>query len=803
MKTARQSIRATTQQFTEIDTVVDDVIFFQGHNACLVIEVNAINFSFLSSEEQDSTIEAFASLLNSLSFPIQILVATKKLDMASYLNRLKNEEINTHNQMLKKQINLYRSFVQELIKVKTVLDKNFYVCLSFSELEEGIVQLSSMVGSKQNKSDFYTKARAALRSKAESIYSQLGRLGLKANTLEKDELIKLFHDIYNPGSSYSNDLAQKQEDDKTQNRKPQSVPDTVAPSSVEVDFHFIRIGESFYRTFFSAGYPRFVSADWLKPLIDFDHSMNISMFIYPTYAADVLSDLRRKIAEMEATAASQMEKGLNVDPKLNATLEDALAIQDELARGVERFFEFSLYITLYSDDLNDLKRGSDKLLTTLNSILILAKTATLQMDDGFKSTIPMASDRLFITRNMDTTSLALAFPFTSAVLTQDHGVMYGVNQQNGSLVVFDRFSLENANQVVLGKAGSGKSYFTKLEAIRQLMFGTEVIIIDPEGEYEKLANAAGGDVFSFTPSASLKMNPFDLSGFYEEGENELGLKILSLQGLLKIIMGQLDPSHDAILDRALMQTYGQKGITVDPATQKREPPLMEDLYKVLIGMEDDNAKELAFRLEKFIKGSLSGIFNQQSQVTITNPLTVFSVKTLEEELRPLVMHIILDFVWTRVKKQLKKRLLIIDEAWYLMRHEDSASFVYSIAKRSRKRYLGLTTTTQDVQDFLSTDYGKAVLSNSSMQVLLKQSPSEIDMMTKLFYLSGGEKQMLLSANIGEGLFSAGQNRVAIKIVAAPFEHNLITTNPQEILGQNQQAVSSLPIKTPPPQSPNP
>jgi len=582
-----------------------------------------------------------------------------------------------------------------------------------------------------------------------------------------------------------------------------SLTDIIAPSSVEVDFHFIRVGEKFYKTVFVVGYPRYVSPNWLQPLIDFDHSMNISMFIYPTSSPDVLSDLRRKIAEMEATISSQVEEGQLIDPKVKASLDDALSVQEELAKGVERFFQYSLYITLSAENVKELDEASKRLSTTLGSILMLSKTSTLQMEDGFKSSIPLGQDRLFITRNMDTTSLASTFPFTSAMLAQDKGVMYGINEQNGSLIIFDRFSLENANEVVLGKSGAGKSYLIKLEAIRQFMFGTEVIIIDPEGEYEALAKTLGGEHVSFTASDPVRINPFDMSGLYEEGENELGLKILSLHGLLRIIMGDLDASHDAILDRALVETYRQKGITADPTTQKKQPPLMEDLYKVLLGMEDPSAGELALRLEKFIKGSLSGIFNQQSNFDLKNLLTVFNIKALEEELRPVAMHIVLDFVWTRIRKTLKKRLLILDEAWYIMKYPDSASFVYSIAKRSRKYYLALTTATQDVQDFLSTDYGKAILSNSSIQMLLKQSPSEVDLVSQTFYLSQGEKELLLSADIGEGLFFAGQSHVAMKVIAAPFEHTMITSNPQEILKMQEeetaervQSMAETPVEQP-------
>lgn len=591
-----------------------------------------------------------------------------------------------------------------------------------------------------------------------------------------------------------------------------SLVDLISPPSVEVDFKYIRVGEKFCATLFVVGYPRYVSPSWLQPIVDYDHTLDISMFIYPTSINDVLEDLKRKVGEMEATIASDAESGKPIDPRIEAALEDALGLQEELAKGIERFFQFSFYLTLTSETLEDLKQATKQLQTTLSSLLLTSKPATLQMEEGFKSTLPISQDRLFIARNMDTTSLASTFPFTSAMLTQNKGVMYGINQQNGSLIVFDRFSLENANEVVLGKSGAGKSYLIKLEIMRQFMLGTEVIVVDPEGEYETLAQTLGGEVVSFSSNDPVKINPFDLSQLYEPGENELGLKILSLHGLLKIIMGALNAEQDAILDKALIETYRQKGITPDPATQNKEAPLLEDLYKTLMGYEDPKARDLGLHLEKFIQGSAAGIFNQKSNFDITNPLTVFNIKQLEDELRPIGMHIILDFVWTKVKKSLKKRLLILDEAWYMMKYEDSASFVYSIAKRARKYYLGLTTATQDVEDFLKTDYGKAVLTNSSIQVLLKQGTAEVDLATEIFYLSEGEKELLLTADIGEGLFFAGQNHVAMKVIAAPFEHDLITSNPEEVLNKQQvdaqilaSQLNSIPQVQPvqPPYAPEP
>lgn len=584
--------------------------------------------------------------------------------------------------------------------------------------------------------------------------------------------------------------SQKNEDIENLEKGLVSVQDIIAPGAIEVDFNHLKIGNKYFRTLFIAGYPRFVSANWLSPLINFDHSLDIAMYIYPIEGKGVLDELRRKIAEMEAELQITAEKGRLPDPATVAKLEDARQLQEQLVRGAERFFQFGLYITIPADSLEELNQISKQVIATLGSLMIISKHATLQMEEGFKTTIPTCIDKLMITRNMDTTSLATTFPFTTSELTANEGIMYGINEHNGSLVVFDRFTLENANSVVFGKSGCGKSYLIKLEALRSLMFGTEIIIIDPEAEYKALAEAVGGEYITFGFSSKAKINPFDLSAIYEESENELGLKILSLHSLFKVIMGELTPSEEAILDRALVQTYKMKGITPDPATQKNEPPLMEDLYKVLIGMEQPEATSLASRLEKFVKGSFVGIFDQPSNVDISNPFTVFSIRELEEALRPIAMFIILDYIWTKIKREMKKRILIVDEAWYLMKYPDSANFLYSIAKRARKYYLGLTTITQDVEDFLASDYGKAIVTNSSIQILMKQSPAAIDKVGQVFYLSEGEKHLLLSADIGEGLFFAGANHVAIRVVASPEEHRLITTKPEEILAKDQKEKES-------------
>jgi len=560
------------------------------------------------------------------------------------------------------------------------------------------------------------------------------------------------------------------------------VKDIIAPPAIQIDFNQLQIGNRYFRTFFATGFPRWVGANWLSPLINFDKPMTISTFYYPTDSSMVLQRLKRKIAEFQATMNLDLEAGKLPDPNIKVALRDAEELQDQIASGNEKFFHFALYITVRATNLKELEEISRNVESTLSALGVILKVASLQQEQGFVSTLPLGIDKIYLTRNMDSTSLATTFPFVSSELTMEDGIMYGVNKHNKSLIIFDRFQMPNPNMVVFATSGAGKSYFVKLEAMRSLMLGTHIIIIDPEKEYEKLTAAIGGEYISFTQDGAAKLNPFELSGIYEKDEDELRFKILFLQGLIRIMAGgTLTPVESAILDRALILTYKEKGITPDPTTQHRDAPLLEDLYKILNSMAEDEAHTLSSKIERYVKGSASGIFDQRTNVEIDNTFTVFSIRDLSDELRPIAMYMMLDYIWTRIKKDKRQRILIIDEAWWMMQYPDAARFVYSIAKRSRKYGLGLTTITQDVNDFLSSDYGKAVVNNSSIQLLLKQNPAAVDQIQKVFYLSQGEKDFLLSAGIGEGLFFADYNHVAIQILASENEHNLITTNLKEIL----------------------
>lgn len=564
------------------------------------------------------------------------------------------------------------------------------------------------------------------------------------------------------------------------------VKDIIAPSAIEVNFNSLTIGHKFFRSYFVVDYPATVFPNWLQPIINFEYPIDISTFYYPEDTTAMLRILKRRIAEFQASMNLETQSGKQPDPVTRKKLEDALNLQAQLAGGYEKFFQYGLYFTIHADSMEELEKIAQNLESTAATIGIKMKVATLQQEECFQSCIPYGLDKIRMMRNVDTTAIATTFPFVSSELTMEKGVLYGLNLHNSSLIIFDRFSLPNANAVVLATSGSGKSYAVKLEAVRSLMLGVDVIIIDPEMEFDRLCKAVGGEYISFSQDGAQKLNPFELTGLFDDNEDELRFKIRSVAGLIRMMLGGVITGEEgAILDRALILTYSEKGITPDKSTHRNEPPLLEDLYKVLNAMSEEEAHSIARRIERFIKGSAAGVFDQRSTIDINNTFTVFSIRDLTPDLRPMAMYTMLDFIWTRIKKDKRKRLLIIDEAWIMMQYEDAAYFVYQIAKRARKYGLGLTTITQDVDDFLKSDFGKAIVNNASMQILLKQSPSAIDKLKRVFYLTEGEKSFLLSAGIGQGIFFAGANHVAIQIVASENEHNLITTNPEDLakLGQ--------------------
>ncbi|MFA5792943.1 MAG: DUF87 domain-containing protein [Candidatus Gracilibacteria bacterium] len=570
-----------------------------------------------------------------------------------------------------------------------------------------------------------------------------------------------------------------------------SIRDLIAPSSFEAGYDHLKIDGFFTQTFFVYTYPRYIDANWLSPVVNYDVTMDVTQFIYPISSEDIMKVLRTKVAQLQSSIRMATEKGNVRDPALETALEDAEQLRTELQRGQEKFFQFGLYFTLYAVNEEELRKASKELQSLLAGKMVLSKRADLQMERGFNSTIPICLDELAVQRNMNTSPLSTTFPFISAELTSNDGILYGLNRHNESLIIFDRFSLENANATVFAKSGAGKSYAVKLEILRSLMFGTDVIVIDPENEYRGLCDTVGGTYLNVSLNSDRRINPFDLptplQGEDLKPGDLLRSSIINLTGLMRLMLGKISPQEEGILDKALIDTYSTKGITMELADpSKYSVPTMVDFFSILSSM--DGATDMAQRISKFVTGTYSGVFNKETNVTLDSGLVVFSVRDLEDELRPIAMYIILNYIWNRVRSSLKKRILVIDEAWTLMQHEDSAKFLFGLVKRARKYYLGVTTITQDVEDFVSSPYGKPIITNSSMQLLLKQSPSAIEPLSKVFNLTEGEKYMLLNSGVGQGLFFAGLKHVAIQIIASFSEDKLVTTNPEEMLAKNTAQV---------------
>jgi len=556
--------------------------------------------------------------------------------------------------------------------------------------------------------------------------------------------------------------------------------DLVAPASIEVKPSYSMLGERMTKSFFIFSYPRYLTTSWFAPVINLDIPMDISFFIHPIDAGLILKQLRRRVTEVQAELMEREEKGLIRDPALETAYRDIEELRDRLQTAQERMFQLGLYLTVYADTKEEMDSIETNLRSILESRLIYIKPALYQQKEGFITTSPYCLDKLNVHAPMNTEPLSSVFPFVSFDLSSNEGILYGVNQHNNSLVLFDRFSLENANFCVFAQSGAGKSYMVKLEVLRSLMVGINVIIVDPENEYEMLAEAVGGSYFKISLSSASHINPFDLPAPREDEDpaDVLRANVINLVGLMRLMLGGLTPEEDAIMDRALTETYAAKDITPQSDFSKIAPPLMSDLEAVLETME--GADSLLKRVRKFTKGTYANFFNQPSNVDMKNKLVVFGIRDMEEGLRPMAMYIIMRYIWNQIRSELKKRIFVIDEAWWLMKSDDGASFLFGLVKRARKYWLGVTTITQDVGDFMKSDYGKPIITNSALQFLMKQSPATTDVLQKTFNLTDWEKEMLLSSGVGEGLFFAGQKHVALRVVASPSEDKFITTSPDEI-----------------------
>ncbi|MDO8602219.1 MAG: ATP-binding protein [bacterium] len=561
------------------------------------------------------------------------------------------------------------------------------------------------------------------------------------------------------------------------------IKNIIAPSAIEITPNQLRLGTKLAKTIFVFTYPRYLSTGWFSPIINFPGLLDVSIFINPVETPIALKNLRKKATQIEAQLMEQQEKGLVRNPVLETANQDIEALRDSLQQSRENLFTVGVYITMYGENQEALNKVETEINNILESRLIYAKPALFEQIEGINSTFPLVSDSLNITTQLNSGPLSSFFPFVSLNLTSDDGILYGINRHNSTLILFDRFSLENANMVIFAKSGSGKSYAAKLEALRLLMTGVDVIIIDPENEYERLSNAVGGSFFKISLASEHHINPFEIPVIPEDEDPADVLRghIVNLTGLIKLMVGEASAEQETILDRAITETYASREIIPGKDFSNVQPPVLKDLETILRNM--DGGAELADRLYRFTEGSFAGFTNQPTNIDINNRLIVYSLRDLEDELRPIAMYVILNFIWTLIRAKLKKRVVFIDEAWLLMKNTDSATFLFGLVKRARKYYLGVTTITQDVEDFLSSPFGRPIITNSSLQMLLKQAPATLDMVAKTFNLSEGEKNMLLEVNVGQGLFFAGLNHDAIQIVASYAEDQIITTNPQEILDQ--------------------
>lgn len=776
-----------TQDFIDVKAIDDGVVLLKNGSLRKIVMVDGLNFDLKSEEEQNTIIYAYQNFINSLDFSVQIFVHSRKLNVDDYLHSL-NERLEVEtNDLLKRQIADYTEFIGDFVEKNAVMTKSFFVVIPFDPiLVPKVGDILPKFGDKTKNEAVKTvpqpptiqpSHREQLTQRVEQVTNALRGVGLRAVALEDHELIELLYNFYNPRT-----IEKEQEFGLRENGL---IEDVLAPKNLEIRQDCLKIGDKLAKSFYVLDYPRYLSSGWFSPLINLPELIDISIFTHPVDTAIALRNLRKKSTELQASMNELTDKGVVRDPVLETALNDVEALRNNLQQAQEKLFQIGIYLTVYADNEKDLNRISAEVQNMMDSKLVEIKSAMFEQVKLFSSVAPLGQDIISVHSPMNSGPASSFFPFVSLDLTSDTGIMYGINRHNNTLIIFDRFSLENANMVVFAKAGAGKSYATKLEIIRSLMMGTDVIVVDPENEYLTLAKAVEGSVLRISLDSENNINPFDIPVIPEDEEPGEVLKshIVNLSGLIKLMLGSVTPVEEALIDRAISETYASRDITPDKDFSKATPPLLEDLEAVLNGIE--GGKNMAERLYRFTKGSYAGFTNKPTNINVANRLLVFSIRDLEDELRPIAMYIILNYIWNLVRAELKKRIMVIDEAWWMMKYPDSASFLFGLAKRGRKYYLGISTITQDVDDFLGSAYGRPIITNSSLQLLLKEAPASIDATAKAFNLTNVEKNYLVEADIGQGLFVAGLKRAAIQIVPSSFENELITTNPEEILQEKK------------------
>ncbi len=778
-----QNLIESTESLSDIKEIKNNTIFLKNGGMRKVIMATGINLDLKSEEEQNSVISAFQNLLNSLDFTVQFSVHSRRLAIQEYLNKMAKKMEAETNILIKQQFAEYIQFIQNFISEHAVMKKSFFITVPFDAgalptlgTKKSLSPLSAnhkaQTQEATNVSDEFAQNIEKLNFRVEQVIYGLRQLGTRAVVLNDSELKELAINFYNP---------------KTVEKDLISDDSPIVSQEIKIKPNHLEVNDKFVKCFFALHYPRYLSSGWLDSIINLPELMDLTIYISPTDTSVALKNLARKTASLGAAIADKMEKGDVRDPALETALADTESLRDTLQQTQEKLFSVSFYFAIYTDSLSELKKLEYKITSLLERSLVTVKSPFFEQVTLWRSISPFARNLMGVSSSMNTSPVSAFFPLISPDLTSDEGIMYGLNMHNNSLVIFDRFDLENHNSVIFARSGSGKSYAAKLELLRSIMLGVNVLIIDPENEYETLADAVGGETFKISLTSADSINPFDIPAV-PEGEDDaeaLQSHIASLTGLIKVMIGETTPAEEGILDRAINETYATRDIAPGRSFAGIEPPLLEDLENVLHNM--DGGKNLADRLYRFTKGSYAGFTNRKTNINIKNNVIVFSIRDLEEALRPIAMYIVLNYVWNIVRSELKRRILVVDEAWLMMQYPDSAAFLFNLVRRARKYYLGVTTITQDVEDFLNSPYGRPVITNSSLQLLLKQSPATIDIVAKAFNLTNVEKNYLIDISVGQGLMIVGQKHVAIQIVPSYFENQIITTKPEEILEMRRQA----------------
>jgi type IV secretory pathway VirB4 component len=688
-----------------------------------------------------------------------------------YLAQMAIKKESEKNDLIRMQFEEYISFIADFVSQNSIVEKSFFITVPYDPSVIAPVSKKKKDDSVSDMTvDDMMQYVEKMNFRTDQVLNGLRQIGLRAVVLQDGELTELYRNFYNP---------------KTTEKEPIPMDVPIAPQRIEIYPDHLKINEKFVKTLFVLDIPRYLASNWLEPIINLPELLDMSIFISPIDTSVALKDLLKKSSRISAEISEREEKGLVRDPALETALMDTEELRDTLQQTREKLFSVSVYLALYADSMEELKKMEFRISSMFDRTLVTVKTPLFEQMKCFSSIIPAGREEFDVSTAMNTSPASAFFPFISPDLTSDEGIMYGVNLHNSTLVIFDRFNLENHNSVIFAKSGSGKSYAAKLELIRSVMMGSDVIIIDPENEYKSLADALGGTTFKISLTSKDSINPFDIPIIPEDEEDAEVLQshMAGLTGLIKLMIGTITPSEEGVLDRAVNETYASRDIVPGKDFSHIDPPLLEDLENILHNM--DGGKDLADRLYRFTKGSYAGFTNRPTNVDLGNRVIVFSIRDLEEELRPIAMYMILNFVWNIVRSKLKRRILVVDEAWLMMKYPDSAAFLFNLVRRARKYYLGITTITQDVEDFLSSPYGRPVITNSSLQLLLKQSPATIDTVGKAFNLTETEKNYLVEASVGQGLVLVGQKHVALQIVSSAFEHEIITTDPEEIIARRK------------------